>query len=446
MTSSKPPASKPPVSAGQPAFSGPGTMSELARRRSRMLAWGVLGLTLFACNLWLAHQAAQRGYVTYVFTQTILWSVLPYLLACLMIDRTIHVPSIEGNSLIGLSTAVPFAALLGVVLMFHLPYSRGALLLSYGVTLLWLWLGYRRFISRYVPVFGALDAQAVGTLQAMLDMPGAARPAPATLRVVHSETEARQCDGIMLDRGASLNDEQARLLVQLKISHVRIYSVERVGELLTGRVGLAHIDTEFHDEHVSRLLFDAFKRLTDIAGALVLLPFALPASLLVALAIRTESSGPVLFRQARMGRFGRPFTLLKFRSMTHQHGTEHQFAVRDDPRVTRVGRIIRKYRLDELPQLWNVLAGEMSLIGPRPEIVEIAQRYAQSIPYYPYRHLVRPGLSGWAQVQQGYTATDAESVTKLGYDLYYVKHRSLALDLLIAAKTLRTLLTGYGAR
>lgn len=444
MTASKPPS--PNDSVGNPARGPATTLSELARRRSRMLAWGVLGLTLFAGALWLAHAAATRGFVTYVFTHTVLWSVLPYLLACLMIDRTIHVPSREGNSVIGLATAVPFALLLGVVVMFHLPYSRGALLLCYGMTLLWLWLGYRRFISHYIPVFGALDVQALASLQAMLDMPGATRPAPALLRVVHDQADALQCDGIMLDRAAPLNEEQARLLVQLKIHHVRIYSVERVGELLTGRVGLAHIDTEFHDDRISRLLFDASKRLIDTFGALLLVPFAMPVSALVALAIRLESPGPVLFRQARMGRYGQSFTLLKFRSMTHAHGSEHQFAVHDDPRVTRVGRVIRKYRFDELPQLWNVLAGEMSLIGPRPEIVSIAERYAQSIPYYSYRHLVRPGLSGWAQVQQGYTATDAETVTKLGYDLYYVKHRSLALDLLIAAKTLRTLLTGYGAR
>jgi lipopolysaccharide/colanic/teichoic acid biosynthesis glycosyltransferase len=115
-------------------------------------------------------------------------------------------------------------------------------------------------------------------------------------------------------------------------------------------------------------------------------------------------------------------------------------------RITRVGRVIRKYRLDELPQLWNVLAGDMSLIGPRPEQVPMVDMFADTIAYYPYRHLVRPGLSGWAQVQQGYVGTHAETVTKLSYDLYYVKHCSFALDLLIGVKTVRTLLTGYGAR
>ncbi len=123
-----------------------------------------------------------------------------------------------------------------------------------------------------------------------------------------------------------------------------------------------------------------------------------------------------------------------------------QFAARKDPRVTRVGRFIRKYRLDEIPQLWNVLIGDMSLIGPRPEQIPMVEDFERTIAYYPYRHLVRPGLSGWAQVQQGYVGTREETVTKLSYDLYYVKHCSFALDLLIALKTMQTILTGYGAR
>lgn len=179
---------------------------------------------------------------------------------------------------------------------------------------------------------------------------------------------------------------------------------------------------------------------------LCLAPIALPLSIVTALAVRLESAGPVVFRQQRVGLFGLHFVMLKFRSMTTDADAPAQFAAKQDPRVTRVGRIIRKYRLDEIPQLWNVLIGDMSLIGPRPEQVPMVEQFSQSIPYYPYRHLVRPGLSGWAQVQQGYVGTHAETVTKLSYDLYYVKHCSFALDLLIAIKTLRTLLTGYGAR
>jgi len=167
----------------------------------------------------------------------------------------------------------------------------------------------------------------------------------------------------------------------------------------------------------------------------------------VALAVRLDSPGPVLFGQDRVGRDGRVFRLWKFRSMVHglQAPGVH-FAQADDPRITRVGRFIRRSRLDELPQLWNVLWGEMSLIGPRPEQVPLVREFATTLPSYPYRHLVRPGLTGWAQVQQGYADSLEGTRLKLSYDLYYVTHYSLALDLLIAAKTLHILVSGKGAR
>jgi lipopolysaccharide/colanic/teichoic acid biosynthesis glycosyltransferase len=122
------------------------------------------------------------------------------------------------------------------------------------------------------------------------------------------------------------------------------------------------------------------------------------------------------------------------------------FAQADDPRVTRIGKFIRRTRLDELPQLWNVLRGQMSLIGPRPEQLPFVQEFATTIPCYPYRHLVRPGLTGWAQVQQGYADSEDATRVKLSYDLYYVTHYSLALDLLIVVKTVKTVCTGFGAR
>jgi lipopolysaccharide/colanic/teichoic acid biosynthesis glycosyltransferase len=167
----------------------------------------------------------------------------------------------------------------------------------------------------------------------------------------------------------------------------------------------------------------------------------------VALAVRLDSKGPALFSQPRVGRDGAVFTLWKFRSMVHglQAPGVH-FAQAEDPRITRVGRVLRRTRLDELPQLFNVLMGHMSLVGPRPEQAAFVRDFAATIPSYPYRHLVRPGLTGWAQVQQGYADSADATRVKLSYDLYYVAHYSLALDLLIAAKTVKTVCTGFGAR
>jgi len=411
-----------------------------------MLAWALLGLLLFALNATLAETAHRAGLVTSLYPRTLLWSVLPYLLAFLLLHRSLHLPAMEGNSLVGLAATLPYGALLLTFAAFHIEYSRGALLLGYITTLGWIWFGYRRFVGNYVPVFGYTDPGTLAQLEDILTMPGAAPASQTRFEPIHSLQEAIRCDGLMLERSATADPERTRKLAQLKLSHVRMYSVERVGEMLTGRVGLAHIDENFLDDYAEHYFYGYFKRLIDITAVLCMGPFALPVGLLVALAVRVESSGPALFRQPRVGVFGKTFVMLKFRSMANDEGAPARFAARQDPRVTRVGRIIRKYRLDEIPQLWNVLAGDMSLIGPRPEQVPMVEQFAQSIAYYPYRHLVRPGLSGWAQVQQGYAGSHEETVTKLSYDLYYVKHCSFALDLLIAVKTLRTLMTGYGAR
>lgn len=180
---------------------------------------------------------------------------------------------------------------------------------------------------------------------------------------------------------------------------------------------------------------------------LVTLPLTVPICLIIALAIWIDSGRPIFFWQWRVGQYGRPFRLVKFRSMrpdAESHGA--QFASDNDERVTSVGRIIRRLRLDELPQLWNVLRGEMSLVGPRPEQVPFVHEFSKEIPFYSWRHRVKPGVTGWAQVQQGYTSGLEDTMIKLEYDLYYVKHVSFWLDLFIALKTVWIMVTGWGAK
>lgn len=420
--------------------------SETTRRRSRMLAWGALGLLLYGLAALGGHEATRHGWVTQIFLNTIGMSVVPYAIACMLLDRTIYIPPVEGNSIVALATLVPFAVLLATCAVFRIDYSRGAMLLCMTITMVWLWSGYLRFVRRYVPKFGYTDPQALEHLDELLAMPGAARSAHAEFHRINTLAEAADCEGLMMDRSAAVDPQRTRTLARYKLSHVHVYSVERIAELLTGRLALTHIDENFLDDHAQNFIYAPFKRLGDIAAVLLLAPLAIPIGLAVAVAIRMESSGPAIFRQERVGLYGKVFTMLKFRSMADEPDTEAQFAAHSDPRVTRVGRVIRKYRLDEIPQLWNVLVGDMSLIGPRPEQSSMVESFSETIPFYPYRHLVRPGLSGWAQVQQGYAASHEETITKLCYDLYYVKHCSMAMDLLIAGKTMRTLLTGYGAR
>jgi len=176
-------------------------------------------------------------------------------------------------------------------------------------------------------------------------------------------------------------------------------------------------------------------------------PIAAVLSLLVALLIKLESRGPVIFKQRRIGRDGHPFTLYKFRTMKVRGSDDGpSFARLGDDRLTRLGKVLRPIRLDELPQLWNIVRGDLSIVGPRPEQGPFVDRFSETIPFYTHRHLVRPGLTGWAQVNFGYADSEADTVEKLSYDLYYVKHVSPWLDLEILGRSVWTVISGFGAR
>jgi exopolysaccharide biosynthesis polyprenyl glycosylphosphotransferase len=190
------------------------------------------------------------------------------------------------------------------------------------------------------------------------------------------------------------------------------------------------------------------RRVFDIVISAGLLLFTLPVLILTAIAIRLETRGPVFYRQERVGRDGQVFTLFKFRSMTvdAEANGGAVWAVPQDPRVTRVGRFIRLTRIDEIPQVLNVLRGDMAFIGPRPERPVFVAQLERAIPHYADRAAVKPGITGWAQVRYRYGASVEDARMKLGYDLYYIRHRSLALDLRILAGTVRVVLLQEGAR
>jgi exopolysaccharide biosynthesis polyprenyl glycosylphosphotransferase len=191
----------------------------------------------------------------------------------------------------------------------------------------------------------------------------------------------------------------------------------------------------------------AAKRSLDITLSVIGLLLAGPAMAMVAVLLKLTSPGPVLYTQQRVGRDGRPFTIRKFRSMLvdAEAGTGAVWATSRDPRVTRVGRILRRTRVDELPQLWNVLVGDMSFVGPRPERPEFIAELSKRIPYDGQRHAVRPGLTGWAQVRYRYGSSVDDAQEKLQYDLFYIKHMSIAFDLFIIAETVKTVLVRGGS-
>jgi sugar transferase (PEP-CTERM system associated) len=248
-------------------------------------------------------------------------------------------------------------------------------------------------------------------------------------------------------RGAFPADE----LLECRLRGIRVEDWPTFYEKQTGKIlvtGLRPSWLIFSDGFVKTNLTQTIKRATDILLGTIGLVLSLPLFGLVALAIRLDSRGPVFLRQERVGRGGRTFVLYKFRSMfvDAERGSGPVWATHDDPRVTRVGRVIRRTRLDELPQLLNVLAGDMSFIGPRPERPEFVTVLQRQIPFYMERHSVKPGLTGWAQVRHHYAGSVEDAVEKLQYDLYYIKNLSPFLDLLILLHTVQVVLFGRGAR
>ena len=240
-------------------------------------------------------------------------------------------------------------------------------------------------------------------------------------------------------------------LLRVKTAGVHVNDFSSFMERETGRVDLDTLNPSwliFSDGFSSgRAMSSVAKRLFDIAASGLLLLLTFPLIALFALLVKLDSRGPAFFRQRRVGLYGQPFTLLKLRSMRiDAEARGAQWASEGDPRITRVGRFIRKVRIDELPQVWTVLSGRMSFVGPRPEVPAFVDDLEDRLPYYAERHMVKPGITGWAQINYPYGASIEDSRRKLEYDLYYAKNYTPFLDLLILLQTLRVVLWPEGAR
>ena len=240
-------------------------------------------------------------------------------------------------------------------------------------------------------------------------------------------------------------------LLRIKTKGVHVNDFSSFLERETGRVDLDSVNPSwmiFSDGFSSgRMLSSAVKRLFDIVASLILLTFTFPIIALFALIVKLDSKGPAFFRQERVGLFGESFHLIKLRSMTTDAEKDGaKWASENDPRVTRVGRFIRKVRIDELPQTWCVLMGQMSFVGPRPEVPQFVDDLQEEIPFYGERHMVKPGITGWAQINYPYGASIEDSRKKLEYDLYYAKNYTPFLDLVTLLQTVRVVLWPEGAR
>jgi len=248
------------------------------------------------------------------------------------------------------------------------------------------------------------------------------------------------------DRRDRLPTEQ---LLHCRLAGIPVREQEAVYEQITGKIAVEALRPSYliFNEGFSRHPWNELaKRAVDVALSSVLLLLTWPLMLATAIAVRMDTSGPILFTQERVGRNGEPFTLFKFRSMRAdaEKMTGPVWATQDDPRITRVGKFIRRTRLDELPQIFNVLAGHMSLVGPRPERQHFVDELAAKIPYYRQRHIVKPGVTGWAQINYRYGSTFEDSLQKLQYDLFYIKNQSLVFDFSILFNTVKIVILRKG--
>ena len=254
-----------------------------------------------------------------------------------------------------------------------------------------------------------------------------------------------EVNGIVTDlHSDDLTDDWERFITDKTLKGTPVYHYRNIRESLTGRVRINHM----YENELGSLLpspnYLFLKYCFDVILILASLPMTLIIGLITAIAIKLEDGGKVFYIQPRVGYRGEVFNVYKFRSMKEK--SKEVVTTTDDNRITKVGKLIRKTRIDELPQFINVIKGEMSLIGPRAEFIDFAVELEKEVPFFNYRHIVKPGISGWAQVTQGYATGPEETKIQIEYDFYYIEHISFSLDLLIFFKTIHTMVTGFGAR
>ena len=398
----------------------------LAQTRSRSgLAWVLAPLPSLVSGLLLFGAAAWEREVWLLVGLT----ALAHLLAFLATERMARYPGQESWSLAGFNLLLFTLFLVAVLAMGRLYYSRSYLLAATLLAFLLLLL----YLRGLPPMRLALlpGGVADGLLRAL----GRELPPLRGLEGV---------EGVVADLHR-LDPKALPLLAEAAFRGLPILHAANVYEGYTGRVPLELAEGLFALAERDRGLYPLFKRAWEVGLVLLLSPLALLVGFLVALAVYLDLGRPVLFAQERVGLGGRVFRVYKFRTMRGEP-REGAYAGEEQDRIAPLGRFLRRYRLDELPQLWNVLKGEMSLVGPRPEQRVLAEAYAREIPLYPLRHTVRPGLTGWAQVHQGYAEGKEETLVKLSYDLYYIKHLSFFLDLRILLRTVFVVLSGFRAR
>ncbi len=338
-----------------------------------------------------------------------------------------------------------FGAIFVLLFLLRLNYSRPLLAAGFVFAVIWYYVVYfmiqrRRRLNIAVVPFGAVDS-----LYAIDEVTWTRLDAPAF---------PKACTILAADFDSDLPPEWERFLAECALASVSVVHYKQLRQSLTGQVQMERLSENAFGSLVPNPIYVSVKYIADLALAVAIVPLLAPVMMIVAAAVKLDSRGPIFFRQRRIGYRGRAFSVWKFRTMIGvapgwQAGSSIRHAAMtadSDARVTRIGRTLRRTRLDELPQWLNVIRGDMSWIGPRPEAEILSLWYEAEIPFYRYRHVVRPGVSGWAQVNQGHVTEIGDVLKKLSYDFFYISRFTFWIDMLIVVRTIKTLVTGFGSR
>jgi len=354
-----------------------------------------------------------------------------------VLSRLSSLPGIQRSAGILPTYAIAFGIVVGTILVLRIPYTRWMLLYGFVTSLCWYYVValFRREPLELGFVPGGWGERLSGL--------GGVR-----LHRLKPDSSVEALHAIAVDMRIDHSDYWEARLADFALAGVPIYNAKDLHESLTGRTDLEHLSENNLGGLGPLVAFQQIKSALDRMIAVPALVVFAPLLLITAIAIKLDSPGPAFFRQERMGFRGRIFKVYKFRTMRDVSSPEalvNQLMTQEgDERITRIGRFLRRCRIDELPQILNILRGEMSWIGPRPEAVGLSEWYQRELPFYRYRHIVYPGITGWAQVNQGHVTGIDDIRMKLQYDFYYIRNFSIWLDLVIIARTLLTMLSGFG--
>ena len=368
---------------------------------------------------------------------TMILSFFSYNLGLVLFYRLCRIPKVKIQSYVFPVYFLCLLVSLVFITVFRIEYSIKLIIVTNFIILIFYWIICGKFLNSNSLTFYLIPSKRVSNLKNYKSY--------NFFTLEDTSFPNSKYDGFIVDfNDQKISSKWKRFIIEANLKKIPVYSYDQTIESLSGQVDL----NLFEEHELFRLqqltITFIMKRIIDIFFVLSTLPIIIPLCLCISLAILIDSPGDILFRQVRIGLNGQPFSMIKFRSMISKDTTSETEL--GDQRVTVVGAMLRRYRLDDFPKFINILKGDMRLIGPRPETRALVEDYDKKIPFFMCRHAVKPGISGWAQVMLGYTVGADEKRIKLAYDLYYIKHYSLWLDLLIWFKTIKIIFTGSGAR